>query len=534
MGRELAERPGNRVNVMHDAKQAAADKPLLELRNVSKRFGATQALREAGLSVYPGEVHGLLGANGSGKSTMLKILSGFVPPDVGAELYVNGLPAPLPSHSGAYRKLGWGFVHQDLALFPTLRVVDNFHLTGPLSSPGWALSWRRESARAVEILRRFHLDLDPRGRVDALRPGQRALLAIARAMYEAELHSDDAHGRRVLFLDESTVSLEARDRSDLERVITGITSRGWAVVLVSHNLAEVRQLTHRITVLRDGRVVGTDSTANLTRDTLLTLVAGGALSAATNPHSAPAGAQPALVTTGLTGNTVQDVGFTCYKGEILGMTGLAGSGFEEVPYLLFGEGRGTGTVRVGGTEMPVRKLRPAAAIAAGLCLVPGDRRTQGAVAGASIGRNVTLASLPRYRSHLGWLSSAREKRDAAAVTAQVGLVPPDTSRLQSMLSGGNQQKVVLAKWLNVGPKVLMSHEPTIGIDVRARAQIYELLRATAREGTGIICASGDLEQLELLCNRVIVFRDGSISAELHGASLNKTNMTAASLDVQND
>ncbi len=517
-----------------------AGEPLFALRKVSKSFGATRALQDAGLTVYPGEVHGLLGTNGSGKSTMLKILSGFIAPDDGAELTVRGERAPIPV-GGEYRRLGWGFVHQDLALYPSRRVLDNFHLRGPVASPPYARSWRREYRKVSEILERLHLSLDPRETVDRLAQPQRALLAIARAMYEAELgneqHQADGNSpREVLFLDESTVSLEARDRAELLRVIRRMTARGCAVVIVSHDLGEVRELTDRVTVLRDGRVVGTGLTAELSEGDLLTLVAG-SLPEQQVEHEPPddSSAQVVLGVADLVGPSVGGVSFECRRGEILGLTGLVGSGFDEVPYLLYGAVRASaGQVVLAGEQFEARWLRPNRAIRLGLCLVPGDRRLQGVVASATVRANVTLPSLERYRGVLGWVSRTREDRDAAASTTRVGLVPPDYNAPVSAFSGGNQQKAVLAKWFNTLPKMLMLHEPTVGIDVRARAQVQELLRTAAGDGQGILCVSGDFEQLEQLCDRVLVMRKGRIRAELTGSRLTKSTIARESMNVSDD
>jgi ribose transport system ATP-binding protein len=518
-----------------------ATEALLELRGLNKTFGANRALIDTELRIYPGEVHGLLGANGSGKSTMLKVLSGVIKPDSEPDLFVRGRPAPLPE-AGSYRQYGWGFVHQDLALLPTLRVVDNLQLSGPLHSSGAAILWRREIRSAQEVLARFHLDIDPRTRVERLSVAQRALLAIARAMHEAQTLSanDD---RLVLFLDESTVSLEVSDREEVEAVMKEVTGRGCAVVLVSHDLAEVRQLTHRVTVLRDGRVAGSGRIAEIPDQRLLTMVVGEAVSSEMNirksmvASSVPLETSPALQVRKLAGPGVNRVDFDCYPGEILGLTGLVGSGYEEIPYLIFGhqlQSAADGTVTVDGTTLSVAKMRPDIAIRNGICLVPGSRATQGGVANATIWQNITLPSLERYRNRYRRLLRKQERAAAERVTRDVDLRPPGATRQLGALSGGNQQKVVVAKWLNAEPKVLLLHEPTIGIDVGARSQLHKLLRQAAGNRMAIICVSGDYDQLELLCNRVLVFRHGRIHAELRGRQISKRTMTLESLDSTGD
>jgi ribose transport system ATP-binding protein len=518
-----------------------ATEALLELRDLNKTFAANRALIDTELTIYPGEVHGLLGANGSGKSTMLKILSGAVKPDSEPELFVRGRAAPLPE-AGSYRRYGWGFVHQDLGLLPTLRVVDNLQLSGPLRSPGAAISWRRELRSAQEVLARFHLDIDPRTRVERLSAAQRALLAIARAMHEAQTLSA-GDNRLVLFLDESTVSLEIRDREEVEAVMTDVIRQGCAVVLVSHDLAEVRQLTHRVTVLRDGRIAGSGRTTEIPDQRLLTMVVGEALSSemdtrkSTKASSIPPETAPALQVRQLAGPAVNRVDFDCYPGEVLGLTGLVGSGYEEIPYLIFGhqpQSVADGTVAVGGITLSIAKMRPDIAIKNGICLVPGSRATQGGVSNASIWQNVTLPSLDRYRNRYRKLLRKQERAAAEKITRDVDLRPPGVTRRLGALSGGNQQKVVVAKWLNAEPKVLLLHEPTIGIDVGARSQLHKLLRQAASERMAVICVSGDYDQLEVLCDRVLVFRHGRIHAELRGPQISKRKMTLESLDDSGD
>ena len=508
---------------------------LFEVRHVSKSFGITRALQDVWLSVIPGEVHGLLGMNGSGKSTLLKVLSGVVEPDVGAELVVRSRTTPLPV-GGSYRRWGWGFVHQDLGLYPTLRVVDNLHLSGSLKSPPGAISWRTEFACAREILGRFNLHVDPRCMVGELRPSERARLAIVRALHEASLHEESGEGRHVLFLDESTVSLQQEDRRETTALIRQITEAGGAVVLVSHDLTEIRDLTDRVTVLRDGRIVDTAATQDLSDDEMLHLVVGSAYVAPRVYERVVTIGTDALSVEHLSGEGVKDATFACRRGEILGLSGLAGSGFEGVPYLLFGVAVALGgTVRVaGGSARSVRRLRPDTAIRLGISLVPGDRRTQGLAMSEPVLSNVSLATLARYRSRTGWLVKSRETREVTAFTRLVGVVPPDVSTPVSMLSGGNQQKALIAKWLNTNPEVLMLHEPTVGIDVPTRAKLQRLLREQADGGKAIICASGDFEQLADLCDRVLVFRDGRIAAELSGENLSKDRIAFESLGASYD
>jgi len=336
----------------------------LAVRNVSKHFGGVRALDRASLTLLHGEVHGLLGENGSGKSTLIRILAGYHAPDSGAELAVAGRSERLPLPPGRARELGIAFVHQDLGLIPSLSVVENLRMSELAARRDWLISWRREYARAREALARFGLDLDPRQPVASLSPVARALLSIVRA-------AEELGGKGVLVLDEPTAFLPASETRRLFAFVRELVGAGASVLFVSHDLEEVLELADRVTVLRDGRVVVTLGTAGLQRDSVAELMTGRPLDRG-GARRKPAGRVAASVSD-LTGEVARGVSFDIYQGEVLGLSGLLGSGFEEIPYLLFGaQRRHAGRLDLGHDRLDAATMTPHRALRAGIALLAAD------------------------------------------------------------------------------------------------------------------------------------------------------------------
>jgi ribose transport system ATP-binding protein len=486
--------------------------PALEARNVSKTFGGQKALDGVDLVIARSEVHGLLGQNGSGKSTLIKILAGFHAPDPGGELRVGGQPVPLPLPPGRARALGISFVHQHLGLIPSLTVLENLLLGRLATSRARALSWRRLAAEARELFARYDLALDPSMPVARLSAVERALLAIVRAVAEV-------HGAGVLVLDEPTPFLPRRDVDRLFALVRGIVADGASVLFVSHDIDEVREITDRATVLRDGRVAGSLLTRTASRADVIEMIVGRRLAAFAHPP--PRTAAPAHVrVTGLRGPGVADFSVDLARGEIVGITGLLGSGYERIPYLLYGAQPAlAGEVTVDGIAHPVTAATPARSIARGIVLVPGDRAQQAAIGMLPISDNVTMPVLDRtFRS---WaLARRRMVRLAAELGERFEVTPNRPALPLSSLSGGNAQKVVMAKWLQTRPRLILLDEPTQGVDVGARLAVFSAVRAAAAEGC-VLCASSDYEQLAMLCDRVLILAGGRVVAELSGPALTK-------------
>jgi ribose transport system ATP-binding protein len=494
--------------------------PRLELRDLSKSFGGTQALRSVDLSVLPGEVHGLLGENGSGKSTLIKILAGFHEPDAG-ELLIDGEPVRLPLQPGQFRELGMSFVHQDLGLVESLSALENLRVAEIASSRSrLGISWRKERRRARETFERYGLRIDATAAVRDLKPVERALLAIVRALEEMRAVG---RGHGLLVLDEPTVFLPEEGVDRLFTLVRGAAAAGSSILFVSHDLDEVREITDRVTVLRDGVVVGTVTTGETSETTFVEMIIGRQLAALADVgHPDLTERRVGVAVEGVSGASVNDVSFQMHQGEIVGLTGLLGSGFEEVPYLLYGARRArAGRLVVAGDVFDLTRLTPTAATRAGLALIPADRKTDGSVGSLPVGENMALSVLDRYFNGVS-LERRRMRRETGAVMRRFDVRPDDPSLPYGALSGGNQQKALLAKWFQTEPRLLLLDEPTQGVDVGARQQIFELIRAVVAErGMHVLCASSDYEQLALLCDRVVVFGRGRVWRELVGDEVTK-------------
>jgi ribose transport system ATP-binding protein len=497
-----------------------AAQPRLEARGLTKSFGGTQALRGVDLSLLPGEVHGLLGENGSGKSTLIKILAGFHAPDAG-ELWIDGEPVRLPLSTGQFRDLGMSFVHQHLGLVESLTVLENLRVAEIASSRSrLRISWRGERARARETFERYGLRLDPRAVVADLKPVERALLAIVRAIEE---NRSVGRGHGILVLDEPTVFLPREGIERLFALIRDAAAAGASILFVSHDLDEVREITDRVTVLRDGSLVGTVVTAGTSETRFVEMIIGRRLAAMPEfEHHDLSGKRVGASITGLTGRTVANVALDLHEGEVVGLTGLIGSGFDEVPYLLYGARPArSGRLLLSGETYELPQLTPPEAIAAGLVLIPADRPNDGCVGSLPVAENLSLAVLDRYFNGVV-LDRRRTRRETAALMGEFDVRPNDPSLPYGALSGGNQQKALLAKWFQTEPRLLLLDEPTQGVDVGARQQIYELIRGAAEQrGMLVVCASSDYEQLASICDRVVVFGRGRVWRQLVGREVTK-------------
>lgn len=494
--------------------------PRLELRNLSKSFGGTQALRGVDLSLLPGEVHGLLGENGSGKSTLIKVLAGFYDPDEG-ELLIDGEPVRLPLAPGQFRELGLSFVHQDLGLIESLSVLENLRVAELASSRSrFGISWRRERKRARETFERYGLRIDPTAMVAELKPVERALLAIVRAI--EEIRSVGA-GQGVLVLDEPTVFLPREGIEVLFSLVRDAAAAGAGILFVSHDLDEVREITDRVTVLRDGVLVGTVGTRETSETTFVEMIIGRQLAKLGEvEHADLTERRVGVSVEGLSGSIVKDVTFQMHDGEIVGLTGLIGSGFEEVAYLLYGaRSAQAGRLVLRGHETDLTRLTPTAATRSGIALIPADRKTDGSVGSLPVVENLALAVLDRYFNGVS-LELRRMRRETRALMQEFDVRPNDPSLPYGALSGGNQQKALLGKWFQTEPRLMLLDEPTQGVDVGARQQIFGLIRtAVVERGMHVLCASSDYEQLSLLCDRVIVFGRGRVWRELVGDDVTK-------------
>lgn len=497
--------------------------PIVALRGITKSFSGNVVLDDVSIDVVPGEIHGLLGHNGSGKSTLIKILAGVYAPDSGS-IVARGRELALPLHPDDPRRNGFAFVHQGLGLADDLTVLENLAVTNYVTGVTGQISWRRHAAAANALLERFGVDIDLDARVGELEPVSQAIVAIARALGSI---SDEGEGR-MLVLDEPTVYL-SRDRIEvLFETVRRLAAQGDSILFVSHRLDEVLSLTDRVSVLSGGRLVASSQTSSLDERQLVRLIVGRDLEHTHSPTAAAAEGSGMRIS-GLRTPTLGGVDFHVARGEVLGITGLAGSGFADVPYALFGGVRGaTGTIAIGDERLDIARLTEADAIRANIALVPEDRPRLGIASDASIRENVSMLALSDF-VHRGTLRTGRETSYVRRLVELFNVQLSDLAAPIAELSGGNQQKCVLAKWFGRRPRLLLLHEPTQGVDVGGRFEIWQHLRAAAHSGAAVVVASESAEELAELCDRVLIIRDGEIVGELAGDAIDQHKIVELTL-----
>ncbi len=474
--------------------------PLLAVRGLVKQFPGARALDGVDLEVRRGEVHCLLGQNGAGKSTLIKVLAGVHQPDEG-EIRWQGRPVALPDPVAALRT-GIATMHQELDVVGGLSLAENVFLGHEPSRLG--VSSRRLAARRTrELLARLgHPELSPGAEVGRLSAAGQQVVSMARAL---------SHDARLIVMDEPSAVLDPEEVANLFRVVEGLTAAGVAVVYISHRLDEIRRIGDRITVLKDGRTVARSlPVADTPTPDLIRLMTGRAVEQAFAPRPpVPSGAETLLEVDDLSlAGVFEHVSMTVRAGEVVGLAGLVGAGRSEVLETVFGARRATGgTVTVAG-----RRLRPGsvpAAVAAGVGLAPEERKSQGLLLDEAVYRNITLSTFARS-SRLGWLDEPGERRVAEEQARALDVRPHDVERAVRTLSGGNQQKVVLARWLVHGCRVLLLDEPTRGVDVGARAEIYALVRDLSAQGAAVVVVSSEIEEVLGLADRVLVLSEGRV------------------------
>lgn len=500
--------------------------PFLQMEDVHKRFGGVRALRGASLEVNAGEVHGLLGPNGSGKSTLNKVLSGTVNPDQ-ATITVDGKPVTIARPLDAHRERV-ASAYQQLSLVPHLSIQDNLLLGTEIGRAGF-VNRRAGREYAQKAIAHFIPGMD-RGttlatEVGDLRPGSQQLVEIAKAV---------ARDPRILVLDEATASLRHEQVDLVFDLIRTLVDDGMAVLFVSHRLEEVKEICHRATILRNGQTVATVNMADTTESALVRLMVGEVADDQAEIFEDIARVSPSdeaqLQTLNLNSADLHDINIDARKGEVVGLGGLQGQGQSELLHVLFGDSpRSGGEILVGGEKQNYHS--PRGAIASGIALVPGDRYSQGLLSVRPIIENLNTVSL-KQSTVFGWFINVKRARDAAR--AQVEALRIKIGSLRdpvSTLSGGNQQKVVIGKWLMQNPRVVLLDDPTKGIDVGAKAEIYELIRRLASDGITVLINSSDDNELAALCDRVFVLYEGGIVQVIEGSDVTQDNLVAAALRI---
>ncbi len=493
--------------------------PALAVSGVSKTFTGTRVLNSVELEVQPGEVRSLVGQNGSGKSTLIKILAGYHDPDPGGVASVAGEPLDLGDPAAAF-EAGLRFVHQDLGLVPSLSAIENLALgRGFMRDRFGSISWRRERQAGNKLLQALGYDFDFRAPVSRLTASERTGIAIARALEGWEGQA------KLLVLDEPTASLPAAEVARLFEVVRTVRDRGVAIVYVSHHFNEVFEISDSITVLRDGNLVATKPCSELDESGLISLTIGRTLEEFEPARAAAAettGEAPALTLDGLSGSVLQQLDLEVRSGEIVGIAGVTGSGREQVAGLIFGALDRGGEVLVDGR--PVPSERPDVSMDRGMAFVPPDRATNAALSDLTLRENVTIGRLSPFYGVTG-LRPGLERREAADWLERLEVVPRDGEAIFNTLSGGNQQKVVMARALRLDPRVLILDEPTQGVDVGAKASIHRIVAEAAEAGAAVVVASTESEELVSLCHRIVVLNRGVVTTEFTAAGLDPDDLT---------
>ena len=492
--------------------------PALIVTNMSKSFAGPRVLDSVSLSIEPGEIRALVGENGSGKSTLIKILAGFHLPDEGSA-EIDGQPLHLGDGSSS-EALGLRFVHQDLGLVDTLDAVDNLALGVGYPSFRGGIRWRQERKRTRAALAELGYHFDVRRPVQRLAMSERTALAVARALTPRQAPA------KVLILDEPTANLPAAEAERLYALARRVADSGVAIVFVSHHFDEVFELAQSVTVLRDGKHVITRPVAGLTEDGLIELVIGRKLEQVDHDLKAAERRAVVLEVSGMGSDMLNDVSFVVHAGEIVGVAGITGSGRDEVAAALFGGREREGEAKINGAVVPA--LRPDRSMALGMGLVPAERHANAAFMASTLRENVTVVR-PGLHWRGGILRKGAERSDVAKWLERLDVRPRNCEFAMSDLSGGNQQKVVLARWLRLEPKVLVLDEPTQGVDVGAKSDIHKLVDEAAAQGTAVLLASTDHEELVRLCHRVLILRRGRIADEISGGRMDHDVITAATI-----
>ncbi|MCO5151880.1 MULTISPECIES: sugar ABC transporter ATP-binding protein [unclassified Shinella] len=478
---------------------------LLEMRDISKTFGASKALSHVNLTVHAGEVHALMGENGAGKSTLMKILSGAYTADPGGAVLIGGEPVTLgdPLKAKAH---GIAVIYQELSLAPNLSVAQNMFLGNEPARFG--LADRAEMRRRAEpILKQLGIGFSPAHRVGELSLGERQMVEIARALTTRA---------RIIVMDEPTTSLTTRETDRLFDVIARLKADGIAIIYISHRMEEIYQLSDRVSVLRDGAYVGTLERAGLSANTLVSMMVGRDLSSFyKKEHRQAEGARPAVLSVDNVGDgaRVHDCSFEVRAGEVLGIAGLVGSGRTELARLVYGaDRRTTGTVTLNGKALAI--ATPRDALDAGIAYLTEDRKALGLFLDMSISDNINIGVIAEDAKAGGVLNFARARDRALAAVKALSIRTPGTQINVGALSGGNQQKALLARLLETKPRAVILDEPTRGVDVGAKSEIYRIIDALAENGIAVVVISSDLPEILGIADRVLVMREGRIAGEV--------------------
>jgi ribose transport system ATP-binding protein len=492
--------------------QATGESAAVLITSLSKSFGGSLALSSFDLSIRPGEIHALLGENGSGKSTLIKVLSGYHAPDPGGGVVIGGQPLPFGSPEQSYR-LGCRFVHQDLGLIETTSVLDNLSMGVGYPTRFGTIQPSLARRQAERALSAVGLDISPRTMIAKLPAAQRTGVAVARA-----LAPDDAYPPVLLVLDEPTASLPPDEVDSLLATVQTTAKSGLAILFVTHHIDEVFRVADRVSVLRDGRRIMTADVESVSRARLVQYLVGDDFEDAVPPPVSAISSKPNLTVSGLRGQSLRGLSFSVAPGEVLGFAGLTGSGRDTVLGSVFGSlPREAGLVELGGKA--IKANRPDLAISRGVGFMPADRKLTGGLMTLTARENLTIGDLKPFSSALR-LRHRMEAAETRKWFQLLRIVPPDGAALAlGSFSGGNQQKILFAKWLRLALSVFLLDEPTQGVDIGSRAELHRQLTALAQQGCSVVISSSDIEELGAICTRVLIVRQGRVTSELAGPQI---------------
>jgi ribose transport system ATP-binding protein len=480
--------------------------PILTMRNVSKTFGTVMALKEVHLDIHPGEIHALMGENGAGKSTLMKIMAGAYTADAGAEIVIDGKKVRIDSPMAA-KDHGIAIIYQELSLAPNLTVAENVYLGSEPSALGMVNRQAME-AGCTEILERLGARFGPKTIVSRLSIAERQMVEIARALRARS---------RILVMDEPTTALSSRETDALFQLIRQLRDEGLAIIYISHRMAEVYDLSNRVSVLRDGRYIGTLTGEEINPQSILKMMVGRDLSSFyKKEHRRRVAPDPVLDVSNVgDGRRVHACGLTLHRGEVVGLAGLVGAGRTELARQIYGaDPRLSGDIRLQGVPLSIR--RPNDAIDAGIVYLTEDRKAQGLFLDMSVEDNVNLNIMPRDARQGVVLDLAAARRRAVDAVRRFSIRVQDSKINVGTLSGGNQQKVLLARLLETNPKIIILDEPTRGVDVGAKSEIYRIIDDLAQNGAAILVISSEMPELVGICDRILVMREGRIVGEVGG------------------
>jgi len=493
----------------NDVDRGTENSPVLSASGIVKTFGGVKALKDVSLELLPGEVHCLAGENGSGKSTLIKIISGAERPDAGTIVIAGNTYGSVRPDVAI--KAGVQVIYQDFSLFPNLTVGENILFTSAVAEGRRLFSLRRELPRARAIIQELGLDLDLNDKVEALSVADKQLTAICRAL---------VHKAKVIVMDEPTTALTHTEVERLFSLVERLKEQGVALMFISHKVEEMLSVSDRVTIMRSGAVVSTGIAADYDAERIARDMTGHDVVSEREVHAFDHEAGALIEVEGLSrAGCFEDVSFTVGHGEIVGITGLLGSGRTEIAEALFGVLPAlSGTIKIDGAEVSIRTVGDA--IKAGVAYVPEDRLTQGLFLEQSIADNMIAASVDKYRTKFGTIGRTASKAAIDVLFNRLRIKAPNASAPVRSLSGGNAQRVVLAKWVANEPKLLILNGPTVGVDIGSKAEILDLLREQAAAGMGVIVISDDAPELVSSCHRVLVVRRGRIAHELAGDEVN--------------